>query len=103
MPYQYPKNAAGANNSCDISQVTVPATAGGIIIAAARAARGSLTVVNHGTTAVYLYTDNTITTGKGVLLPGTAGASFTFYNQSAIYGIVASGTQVVGVVEEYDS
>jgi hypothetical protein len=102
MSYQYPKNAAGANNTCSITQVVVPATANGILIAAANTARGSLTIVNHGAVDVYLYTDNTITTGKGILLVGSKGASYTFYSQTAVYGIVATGTQVVGVCEEYD-
>lgn len=106
--------AAGTNNIGDVdvvtqvgaanlanAQVSVDTTSGGVTVAAARATRRSVTVVNHGTTAVYLGT-GTVSTANGVLLPGTAGAAFTFYTTAAIKGIVGAGTQTVGVSEEYD-
>jgi hypothetical protein len=59
-----------------------------------------VTIINHGTTAVYLGT-GTITTSNGALLVGTAGASVTIVTTDAVKGIVASGSQAVSYIEEY--
>lgn len=83
------------------AQATVPATAGGIVLAAARATRRSVTIINTGTVDVYIGAAGvTITTGE--LLVGVKGAGLVFNTTAAIVGIVAAGTQVVTVREEYD-
>lgn len=90
----------GAANLAN-GQVTVGTTVGGDVVAAARATRRTLTVVNHGTTAVYLGS-GTVSATNGVLLAGVVGASATFGVTGAVKAIVASGTQVVSFSEEFD-
>jgi len=80
-------------------QVTVAATA--TLIAAARPGRGAVTIVNHGTTNVFIGGDPNVTALNGVKLVGVDGASITLSAQSAIYGITASGSQIVSYVEAY--
>ena len=91
---------AGAANIA-MGQVSVDATSTGIEIVAARAARRTVTIVNHGTTQVFLKGGSVAST-TGVLLVGTVGASATFESVSQIKGITASGTVTVSYVEEYD-
>lgn len=83
------------------NQVSVDTTAGGVTIAAARATRRSITIVNHGATAVYLGV-GTVTAANGFLLLGVAGAAVTLHVNVAIKGITASGSQTVSYAEEYD-
>lgn len=81
-----------------VNQITVAATS--TLIVAARTNRNTVTVVNSGATDVFIGpTGVTITTG--VLLPGTKGASLTLHATSALYGIAATGTQVVSFLETY--
>jgi hypothetical protein len=86
-----------SNNS--VNQVTVGTSATQIV--AARTGRLSVQVVNHGTTDVFLGTSNGVTTGNGILLPGTKGASVTLDLPGALWGIVAAGTQAVSFLERY--
>ncbi len=83
------------------TQVTVPATTNGILLLAANSSRKGATISNPGTVSVYIQqgsTGVTITNGFGI--PG--GSSYNIDEPlytGAIYGIVATGTQVVTVVE----
>lgn len=90
----------GAANIAN-AQATADTTSGGVTLVASRATRRSVTIVNMGTTAVYLGT-GTVSTANGFLLPGVVGAAVTFNVTAAVKGIVASGSQAVGVLEEYD-
>lgn len=80
-------------------QVTVATTA--TVIAATRATRRSITVVNGGGTAFYLG-GSTVSTTTGVLVFGTIGAAITLNVTGTISGIVISGTEPVSYFEEYD-
>lgn len=74
------------------NQVTVADTA--TLIRAADPRRRGLLIVNHGTTAVFVG-DSTVTTTTGLLLAGVVGASVSVPTKGAVYGVVASGSQVV--------
>lgn len=78
------------------NQATVGTTA--TVIAAARPGRKTITIVNGGTTDVYVG-GASVTTSTGVLLTGTKGAGFTVDTEGPVYGIVASGTQAVSYLE----
>lgn len=80
-------------------QVSVGTTA--TLIAAARNSRGYLILVNHGTTAVYVG-GSSVTTSNGCLLAGVVGQSLPIKTNAAIYAIVASGTQTISFIEEYE-
>lgn len=82
------------------NQVSVDTTAGGTLIAAARPGRGSITVINEGTTVVRIG-DLGLTTSTGAYLAGVAGASITLSTQAAIYGITGSGSETVSYIESY--
>lgn len=83
------------------SQVTVPATTNGILVLASNANRVGATISNPGAVPVYIQQGATgVTTSNGFAIP--AGASYNIDSPlytGAIYGIVATGTQVVTVVE----
>lgn len=70
------------------------------LIVAKRTGRDTVVIENTGTTAVYLGASNVSTT-NGLLLPGVVGASVALETTDAVYGIVASGTQVVAAVENF--
>ena len=78
------------------AQVSVGTTP--TLIVAAHNGVDEVTIENLGTTAVYIGKAN-VTTSNGFLLPGVVGASVTLSATTAIYGIVASGTQAVAVLE----
>lgn len=83
------------------TQVTVPATANGILILAANASRKGATISNPGTVSVYIQqaaTGVTISNGFGIPPGQSYNIDEPLYT-GAIYGIVASATQVVTVVE----
>lgn len=80
------------------AQVSVAATA--TLIVAARTGRKEVTIVNHGTTAVYLGPSGVATT-TGQLLAGVAGEGITYSGGAAVYGIAATGSQTVSVAEVY--
>lgn len=83
------------------TQVTVPATANGILIIAANTARLGASITNPGPADVYVQQGATgVTTSNGWAIP--AGTAFNIDSPlytGALYGIVASGTQVVTVGE----
>lgn len=96
---QYVAEAGAPNWVPD--QVDIDATAGGTVIAAARANRRSITVVNLGTTDVWLG-GNGVTATDGQLLLGVKGAARTIRTTAEVRAITASGTQRVAFDEEYD-
>lgn len=79
-------------------QATVATTA--TLIVPARAGRAVATIINEGTVDVRLGTSS-VTTANGALLPGTKGSAIDVYGGAAVYGIVASGTQVVSYLEAF--
>lgn len=83
------------------SQVTVPATANGILLLAANAARDGATISNPSSVTVYIGSAATgLTTSNGFgIPPGSAYNIDSPLYLGAIYGIVATATQVVTVVE----
>lgn len=87
-----------ANGGIATGQVSVATTV--TLIATGRVGRKAITIVNEGTTLVRLGNSG-VTTGNGVLLPGSAGASFTLEGAEPIYGIVGTGTQAVSYVETF--
>lgn len=91
-------SAAAPPGTFTPAQVSVGATA--TLIAASRASRALLTVVNTTTTAIYLGGSG-VTTSTGQLLPGVVGASLTVPGTFALYGIVATGTATVTEAEVY--
>lgn len=83
------------------TQVTVPTTTNGILVLAANAARDGASILNLGPATVYISSAATgLTTSNGFAIPG--GAAYNIDSPlylGAIYGIVATGTQVVTVAE----
>jgi predicted S18 family serine protease len=80
------------------SQATVGATP--TLIITQRPGRDTVVIENTGTTPVYLGNAG-VTVSNGLLLPGVVGASVAIETTDVVYGIVASGTQVVAVVENF--
>jgi hypothetical protein len=80
------------------AQVSVGATA--TLIVAARAGRKEVTIVNHGTTALYLG-PSAVSATTGQLLAGVAGEGVTYSGGAAVYGVTVSGSQTVSVAEVY--
>jgi len=78
------------------NQVTIGTTATQIVPPTLRT---SLTVINMGATDVYVG-DSGVTIANGALLKGVKGAELTFNTSSALYGITASVSQVVCVLED---
>lgn len=89
-----------ASGTMTPTQVTVPATANGILILAANASRVGAQIAT-GSVAVYIQQGATgVTTINGFAIP--ANTIYTLNSPrytGAIYGIVASGTSVVSVME----
>ena len=82
-----------------VGQISVATTATQIV--AARAGRRTLTIITESTTAVRMGPVG-VTTGTGILLPGTANTGFTVNGfTGALYGITASGTEAVSFLETY--
>lgn len=69
-------------------------------IAASRPNRAAVTIMNLGTTPVYVGLAG-VTTTTGFLLPGALGASVTIPTSAAVFGVVATGTQGVAILETY--
>jgi hypothetical protein len=83
------------------SQASIGTAAAQIVAARAGVAgtgRIAVTLVNAGSATVYFGASG-VTTTTGMPLP--AGASATLDTQAAIYGIAASGTQTIGVMETF--
>lgn len=91
-------NLRSSGDTIATAQVTVGTTA--TVIAAARAGRRSITIVNEGATDVRLGAAG-VTTGTGLLLAGVKGQALTIETAAAVSGIVGTGTQAVSVVENY--
>jgi len=87
-------------NVCNITQVSVPTTAGGIIVIAANANRIKLRVTNTTTNPVWITTNSTPTTGNGDYIPGIAGYPWISRFEGALYAISTGGTALVTVYEE---
>jgi hypothetical protein len=81
-----------------VGQVTVTTTA--TLLRAANTSRSAVVLVNHGSTNVFIGFTSAVTSTTGVMLVGIPGQTLTIQTRSSIYGIVASGTQVVGFYEE---
>lgn len=84
-------------------QVSVASTATQIVGArtgVSGTGRVSLTICNTSTTAVYIGTSG-VTTSTGQFLVGIAGACLTLNTQTAVYGIVSTGTETVSFSESY--
>lgn len=90
-----------ASTTLTATQVTVPATTNGILILAANTSRLGATISNPGAVTVYIQQGATgVTSSNGFGIP--PGSSYNIDSPlytGAIYGIVATGTQVVTVVE----
>lgn len=86
------------SNAIATTQVGVAATS--TLVSAARLGRNAVTVENLGTTAVYLGASG-VTAATGLLLPGSVGATVTIPTSGAVYGVAATGTQSVAVLETY--
>lgn len=80
------------------SQVTVGAAA--TLISPDTAGRDTVTIMNLGSTPVYLGNSANVTTANGFPLPGTVNATVTMETTAPIYGIVAAGSQAVAVLSE---
>lgn len=95
-----PVTASGGSGSASIAtaQVSVAATATSVV--AARTGRAAVTITNLGATDVYLGVTG-ITTATGTLLPGVRGANITIPTSAAVFGIAATGTQSVSVLETF--
>jgi hypothetical protein len=87
-------------NVCNITQVSVPTTAGGIIVIAANANRIKLRVTNTTTNPVWITTNSTPTTGNGDYIPGIAGYPWISRFEGALYAISTGGAALVTVYEE---
>lgn len=90
-----------SSSTLTATQVTVPATADGILILAANAARLGGTISNPSAVTVYVSSAATgLTTSNGYGIPagGTLNIGSPLYT-GALYGIVAAATQVVTAVE----
>jgi hypothetical protein len=79
-------------------QVSVTTTP--TVLALARTQRQSVTVINSGTTPIYLGGAG-VTAATGVMLPGVAGASITIAFTGDLYAVTASGAQAVTGYELY--
>lgn len=80
------------------SQVSVGASATQIV--AARSNRRAVKITNLGTTDVFIGPSG-VSTATGDLLVGTRGSWTILDTQAAVFGIVASGSQSVSVLEEF--
>lgn len=81
-------------------QVSVGTTATVIRIGSAKDVE--VTLVNHGTTDVFIGKSN-VTTANGFLLQGVKGEKITLRTRGTLYGIVGAGTQTVGYFAAFDN
>ncbi len=89
---------ASQANSHNTDQVTVPATAGGILILPHNGGRVQGTITNPSSSVIVYIGGVNVTVSNGqALLPGN---SYTTYSGGAWYGIVTSSTQVVSYADE---
>lgn len=85
-------------SSLAAAQVSVGAAA--TQLAAVRAGRTAITIINHGTTDVFIGGSG-VTAATGVLLAGAKGQALVLDGAAAVYAIVASGSQTVSVAETF--
>ena len=78
-------------------QVSVTSAATQIV--AANSSRSGISIVNLGTTDVYIGENANVTTSTGHLLTGTKGASVNFACTGAIYGITGGSSQSVSYLQ----
>jgi hypothetical protein len=93
-------NAVGAA-SLATSQASIGATAASIVAARTGAVgigRIAVTLYNNGSATVYVGASG-VTTSTGI--PLAPGAALTLNTTAAVYGIAASGTQTIGVLETF--
>lgn len=83
------------------AQVAVDDTSGGVVVAAARSTRRSVTIVNHGAVDVWIGVSG-VTVGTGALLLGTKGSALTIATNAAVRAVTEGDAVTVGVVEVYD-
>lgn len=86
------------NEDFETTQVVIGTTP--TLIAAGRLGADDITIENLGTTQVFLG-NASVSTTTGFPIPGVAGASLTIPVTTALYGIVASGTQAVAVLRTF--
>lgn len=107
IPVSQSPNSASAQSvgtaAFAATQVSVANTA--TLLAAARTGapgtgRVDITIENFGTTDVFLGGSG-VTTSTGMKLVGSPGAAITIPTTAAVYGIVATSTQTVSVLETY--
>jgi hypothetical protein len=79
-------------------QITV--TSAATLVRAANQNRTTITVVNHGSTNVFVGFTNGVTASTGVFLVGIPGSSLTFQTRTDIWALTASGSQTVSFSEE---
>ena len=79
-------------------QITIAATSTQIV--PARETRRTVTITAIGTTDSYLGAA-AVTTATGHILVGIKGGTITLETTQAVYGITASGTELVSYWEEY--
>ena len=91
-------SVTAVGGSVTSSQATLSTTAS--LVVAARPGRTQTTFINHSSIDVYLGPSG-VTAANGILLAGTKGTQITIPGGAALYGIAASGTPAVGVVEAY--
>jgi hypothetical protein len=91
-------NLRVSGDAITTGQVTV--TTAATVIAAARAGRRSITIVNEGTTDMRIGGAG-VTTANGLLLSGVKGQTLTIETAAAVFGIVGAGSQTVSFVENY--
>lgn len=80
------------------NQVTVGTNA--TLIRVANQNRATITLINHGTTNVFIGFTNAVTTSTGALLVGVPGQQLVISTRTDIWGIAAGSAQVVGLLEE---
>ena len=96
--YNVPPVGSGALAT---SQAPIGATASQIVAARTGApgtGRIAVTLYNAGAATVY-FGPSGVTTSTG--MPLRAGATVSISTQAAVYGIAASGTQTLGIMETY--
>jgi hypothetical protein len=89
-----------ANQPRDLFCDHVIATTSVAQIVATRTGRQSVTMVNHGTVDVWVGPSG-VTSGTGILLPGTRGAAITIESSAAIFAVTSSGSQTISFMEIY--
>lgn len=97
-PAQQPVVVTAPAGTPNAGQVTVAASA--TLVRAANPNRSTITVVNHGTTNVFVAFTNGVTTLNAPMLVGVPGSTLVFSVRTDIWAISASGTQIVGWYEE---